>query len=610
MLSLLGVALGLPANGSGRMPALVAAGPLDGSTEAQSAPETEETDGATLSSADDDDTVEAAEDQSATGFPIISPPSSGTRRPTGPREPSGLVDRVTAPAALVRPVMVSAAVAYAGRNAPLVFPEAALPWRFWVERDVASRFGSSTVVDAVRQWDGIPGSRWATAHAGILEERTPAAVADGRSVVFSQADCPAGVGGFAYWQTATSTADARYGDAAVWITEVDIGICPAVQTPGALRQVIAHEVGHALGLEHMCDPGQPCWKPEMGQGPHGCRVMYAASSSCAKSIGGAEQLAAVHQYPTLRRLSGPSRVETAARASFAAYQAREAGYVVLARGDGTAHGPLAAAALSGVLEAPMLLGTPSGGTCLDGAAAEELARVAAEPGRVVLVGEWPQTCESALATWNLAVERVGVGTDAIGLGVAVAQRIAGSGRMGSSAFIVSSRADGSGHVPDGVAAGAAAGAVGAPVLYTNPDALAPTVAAWLRTQSRIRRVYVMGGAAAVGEGVVADLRALGIDVVRVAGPTRVQTALALASRTELFPVGGSVVIAAASSWADAVTGSSTGARLGAPVLVSPSQPDGGIESWLAARRPSKGYLVGGGAALPYELQWRYARHIK
>src|SRR3546814_1114007 len=60
-----------------------------------------------------------------------------------------------------------------------------------------------------------------------------------------------------------------------------------------------------------------------------------------------ERTATVHSYPTIRRLSGPSRVETAARASFAAFGKNTAGAVVLARGDRSAHGPLAGAALSG-----------------------------------------------------------------------------------------------------------------------------------------------------------------------------------------------------------------------------------------------------------------------
>jgi hypothetical protein len=597
---------------NGELPRLPGvAGPTMSADAADEAPQ-EATEEAPAEEADD--ATAAEPDQSA----MFLPGFGGSTTPTStPREyrpqtsdPTGKVDRVTSPAPLVRPIMVSATVNYAGQVAPLVFPEEGLPYRFYVERALANRHGLGEVVGAVRQWDGIPGSRWATVHAGVIEERTATATADARSVIFFKQDCPAGVGGYAYWQTATGSADARYGDAAVYILEVDIGVCSAVTTVSALRAVVAHEIGHAIGMEHLCDPGQPCWKDGMGAGPHGCRVMYAGSSSCNRAIGEAERTGAVHNYPTIRRLAGPSRVETAARASFAAFGKRSASSVILARSDGTAHGPLAAAALSGVLDAGFLIGSPSGSSCLSGSAAEELARAAGDPGKVILVGDWPQSCDTSLAGWNLSVERVGAGSDPVALSIDVAARAAASGRTSSSVFIVSARPDASGHVPDGVAAGAAAGANGAPVLFTPPERLGAPVAGWIRGQQGVRRAYVMGGRAAVSDQVVADLRSLGLEVVRVAGTTRVGTAIALASRLELFPTGKPVVLAAASSWADAVTGSATGARMHAPVLVTPPQGEASVEQWLKVRAPHGGYIVGGTKALPYELQWRYSKLVK
>lgn len=529
-----------------------------------------------------------------------------SERPSAPADPPRAADRVTPPAVLETPSFTVASTTVGGKRVPLVVPDAALPFRFSVDRRLADRLGERAVYDALRQWDGIPGSRWATVYGGLVDGGKNAA--DGQSVVFEQHDCPAGTAGYAYWQTASSQPDVRYGSGALYITEVDVAICSSVTTADALDQVLTHEVGHALGLDHLCDPGQPCWREGMGAGPHTCRLMYSGSGNCQRRFSSADHDSVIHLYPTLQRLSGPTRVETAARASYAAFAAGSAAQVVVADARGPAHGPLAAAALAGQIDAPFLLASP-GADCLTGAAAEELARVAAERARVTLVGAWPATCSTTLARWGFEVERID-GRGPIALGLAIADRLADARDTGPAVVLVSDTADRHGHVPDGVAGGAAAAAAGGPILYTAGAGLDSTVSRWLARASGLRRVYVLGGEAALGPQVVDDVRALGLEPVRLAGPSRVETALAVAAREELFSPGGPVVVASSASWPDAVTGSGVGARSGAPVVVTPPGGHGRVERWLSVRPPQGGWIVGGSAALPYELQWRYARLVK
>lgn len=150
----------------------------------------------------------------------------------------------------------------------------------------------------------------------------------------------------------------------------------------------------------------------------------------------------------------------------------------------------------------------------------------------------------------------------------------------------------------------------------------------LRTLPRGFPVYVLGGTSAVDEGVVDHLLELGYNPIRLAGPTRIDTAaivadevrqrtLELATSTG-FPDTNMVMIANADNWPDAVLAGQIGALWGYPILLSPANgvptADGGVQAppaTLAALdriRPHSIVFVGGQGVVTSDLLRSVRQH--
>ena len=126
------------------------------------------------------------------------------------------------------------------------------------------------------------------------------------------------------------------------------------------------------------------------------------------------------------------------------------------------------------------------------------------------------------------------------------------------------------------------------------------------------RVYLLGGTAAIGAGVEQQLRDGGFDVVRLAGPTRVETAIAVADEVRArYGARDRVVLARAfgtaadpsAGWADSVTGGAYAAAHDLPVLVTPSESLApAVADALARYAPTSTVLLGGTAALSAQVE--------
>jgi putative cell wall-binding protein len=147
-----------------------------------------------------------------------------------------------------------------------------------------------------------------------------------------------------------------------------------------------------------------------------------------------------------------------------------------------------------------------------------------------------------------------------------------------------------------------------PLLFTATGALSPATRAEIqRVLAPGGRVYLLGGTVAINAAVENGLRADGYDTLRLSGPTRFETAIAVANEVRrLYPAVTQVGLARAAGpstnptagWADSVTGGGWAASRGVPIMVTQTDRlHSAVAAWMAANPPSQTVLFGGTAAL-------------
>lgn len=156
------------------------------------------------------------------------------------------------------------------------------------------------------------------------------------------------------------------------------------------------------------------------------------------------------------------------------------------------------------------------------------------------------------------------------------------------------------NYPDALAASALAGDLNAPIMLTDPNVLSS------ETEQRIQnlkpsRVYIIGGKAAVSASVerrVAQLTGSGANIQRIAGDTRYDTSLKVAS--SLSNPSDTVIVTTGTNYADALSISPYAFASGSPVVLS--SPSSGLsDSALKAIKKAgykKAVIVGGTSAVP------------
>lgn len=180
---------------------------------------------------------------------------------------------------------------------------------------------------------------------------------------------------------------------------------------------------------------------------------------------------------------------------------------------------------------------------------------------------------------------------------------------GSAPIVLLGRGD---VFADSLASGGLQGRFDAPLLLTQTESLNSGTAAELERLGA-KRVIILGGTNAVSSRVADQLRAEGYGVDRVAGPTRIGTATAIAGRY-LADADTAILARAFASgsdptraFADSLAAGALSANTGWPVLLSETERlSSETEAYLTRSAVSRVIIAGGTAAISQAVEDRLA----
>jgi GH25 family lysozyme M1 (1,4-beta-N-acetylmuramidase)/putative cell wall-binding protein len=313
-------------------------------------------------------------------------------------------------------------------------------------------------------------------------------------------------------------------------------------------------------------------------------------------------LAALQADAGYDRIAGPDRFATGVEAS----EPFGTGGTVFIAGGKDFPDALSASAAAGKSGGPVLLAEGNSVTPMVGARLRVL-----KPSKIALVGgttALPSALQKSLATYTAS----GSANDVL--------REYGANRYATSAAVATANFDtGVAHLyiasgatwPDALAGSAVAAgtSAGGPMLLVEPGQI-PTVIASALNALRPAQITVLGGAQAVSDAVVAQLRAYTSGAVtRIAGADRYATAQQLAVKN--FPSGLPVVyVASGASFPDALVGGPLAGHTAATVLMTAATSiPAGTSTALASLKPKRIVILGGTASVSASVQAALERYV-
>lgn len=285
---------------------------------------------------------------------------------------------------------------------------------------------------------------------------------------------------------------------------------------------------------------------------------------------------------------------------------RAARAAVLARADKFPDA-LAATGLAGA-DAPILLNPGGPDSRLDPDVEAELNRILDDGDLVHLVGgelALSKAVEDELDK-TYTVRRHG-GADRVETALLVADAVHGGEGDSSTVLVARAWPDTSAGWADAVTVGGWAAAQRHPVLVTPPDELSTAVETWVESgEHGVEEVVLLGGPVAISAD--AEERIDGVETIRVAGPTRKETAAAVAerlwSREDSPAVRGALLVDTfdGTDWPYALAAAVLSANEGAPELATSNLIPQATGDWLDARPDLPVAVVGGDPIVPPRVE--------
>lgn len=527
-------------------------------------------------------------------FAAAEPISGGPRQTLPQRAPA---ERWTPPSPSVDARFATFPfVAPNGREGLWVLPTGTVPLRFVVEQEVVDRFGLEELQASIEVWNGADGSRFGAAIVDVVDDGVDERRRDGVDRVYlDRRSC-----GGRYLARANlwpGEIIAREGRVARTIAEVDIGICERMR-PDQLDTVVAHELAHIAGLDHLCDEGEDCHQPGM-DADNRCRMMSPRIDPCQRITDG-DLDGLVHLHPRLPRASGGDARTTSASVTASTHPVpRTAPEVVLSPFDGAPELGIAAASYAAHLGAPHLLVDTD---CTTGPAGDALDRVLTIAGRAHLVGDVASGCVDSLeGAWSIATSTL---EDLDDVHDAAVEHLPPPTHL-VAAPVPTNGSD----VGLAAAAATAATSLDAPlVLIEDPDD-ATDLLTRLEELDGVDEVVAVGDGERIGSRLLASVAATGVEVRRIDAEDGGSAATGLAQVAEIAPAGDLAVTVAAADRPEHLVPAVTLAGQADGLLLPIDREPREDHLALLRDRVTRGALVGGPQAIGRDQQIMLSRVV-